>query len=447
MKDEAEGVFVLIHPSSFCKGGNAMTQSAVANVAPDRNSPLPSAPGPGSAEGESRRRAGRRVLVLGVLILVALAGALAAGTLPRLRQQQQVNAAATQAAAQPPRVTVAVAQRMAPSAERILPGNCLPLMEAALYARATGYVSRRLVDIGDRVKAGQLLAEISAPDIDDQLKQAKANLEQAKANLVKAKADESFATSEEQRYRRLLTSRATSQEDYESKFQAYGVTKAVVVAMEAAIKVSEAAVQRFTDLQSFEKITAPFAGVITARHVETGDLVTADSTTRELFHLMRTDTLRVFANVPQAFATSIQAGQGATVYRREEPQTQYPGKVTRTADALDPNTRTLLTEVDVPNPKDALRPGMYLQVKFVFDRKVFPLMIPAAALATRIKGPRVAVLDGQQRVHYRDVELGRDYGAEVQVLTGLKEGEQVVVHPGDDLPEGTVVEPVPLPAK
>jgi RND family efflux transporter MFP subunit len=163
-----------------------------------------------------------------------------------------------------------------------------------------------------------------------------------------------------------------------------------------------------------------------------------------MFHLMRTDMLRVFVNVPQAFSTSLAAGQDATVYRREEPQKQYRGKVTRTADALDPVTRTLLTEVDVPNQDNVLRPGMYLQVKFVFDRKIFPLMIPAAALATRAKGPRVAVLDDQHRVHYRDVGLGRDYGAEVQVLTGLKEGEQVVVHPGDDLPEGVVVEPIPL---
>jgi RND family efflux transporter MFP subunit len=379
------------------------------------------------------------------LVIVGLVGALAVGTLPRLGQQQQLDAAARQAAAQTPRVTVAIAQRVAPSAERVLPGNCLPLMEAALYARATGYVSQRLVDIGDRVKPGQLLAEIAAPDIDDQLLQGKANLEQAKANLVKAKADEAFAAGEERRYKALVPSRAVSEEDYESKVQAYGVAKAAVVAMEAAIKVNEASVQRFTDLQSFEKITAPFAGVITARNVETGDLVTANSTTRELFHLMRTDVLRVFVNVPQAFATSIQTDQGATVYRREEPQNQYQGKVTRTANALDPNTRTLLTQVDVPNPKEALQPGMYLQVKFVFERKIFPLMIPAAALATRTKGPRVGVLDDQNRVHYRNVELGRDYGAEVQVLAGLKEGEQVVVHPGDDIPEGTVVEPVPLP--
>lgn len=181
--------------------------------------------------------------------------------------------------------------------------------------------------------------------------------------------------------------------------------------------------------------------------MEVGDLVAADSTARELFHLMRTDVLRVFVAVPQTFATSITTGQDAAVYRREQPTKQHPGKVTRTANALDPNTRTLLTEVDVPNPNDELRPGMYLQVKFTFDRKIIPLMIPAAALATRSKAARVAVLDDQCRVHYRDVQLGRDYGAEVQVLAGLKEGEQVVVHPGDDLPDGTVVEPVPLNVK
>ena len=161
---------------------------------------------------------------------------------------------------------------------------------------------------------------------------------------------------------------------------------------------------------------------------------------------MRTVVLRVFVNVPQVFATSIKVGQKAAVYRQEDPQQQYPGKVVRTANALDPATRTLLTEVDVPNPKDALRPGMYLQVKFTFARKIFPVTVPTAALATRVKGPRVAVLDAGNKVHYRQVELGRDYGAEVEVAAGLKEGETVIVHPGDDLPEGTAVEPVP-PAK
>jgi RND family efflux transporter MFP subunit len=410
-----------------------------------RAAPAPTAPSPSQAEGVSRKRAGRRLLAIGALIVVALAGALAVGTLPRLRQQQQLDAATTQAAAQLPRVTVAAAQRMAPSAERVLPGNCLPLMEAALYARATGYVSRRLVDIGDRVQAGQLLAEISAPDIDDQLNQAKANLELSKANLEFAQANAHLAQITLERDRPLEKTKAVSSQQLDQDKATAETTVAQVGSSRASIQVNEATAQRFTDLQSFQKITAPFAGVITARHVETGDLVTADSTTRELFHLMRTDTLRVFVNVPQAFATSVTPGQSAAVYRREEPQKQYPGKVTRTANALDPNTRTLLTQVDVSNPEDALRPGMYLQVKFAFDRKIFPLMIPSAALATRSQKPRVAVLDNQHQVHYRDVELGRDYGAEVQVLAGLKEGEQVVVHPGDDIPEGTAVEPVPLP--
>lgn len=214
--------------------------------------------------------------------------------------------------------------------------------------------------------------------------------------------------------------------------------------MEAAIKVEEANVQRYTDLQRFEKITAPFPGIVTARHIDQGDLISADSTTRELFHIMRTDVLRVFVNVPQAFATSVANGQTATVYRREEPGMRYEGKVTRTADALDSSTRTLLTQVDVPNPENVLRPGMYLQVKFVLDRKILPVLIPTAALSIHSTGPRVAVLDDQHRVHYRNVELGRDYGAEIQVIAGLQGGETIVVHPGDDIPEGAAVEPIPL---
>ena len=421
-----------------------MTQLST-HVVTDQSPPLGRESSPGN--DENRKRAGRRVLLICAMIVAVLAGALATGAVPRMWQKQKLEAAATKTSAQPPRVTVAIAKRLAPTAERVLPGNALPLMEAALYPRATGYVSKRLVDIGDRVTPGQLLAEISAPDIDDQLAQAKANLELSKANLESARASAKLAQIIFVRYRDLVKTNTVATQEFNQAKATAETTEAQVAASLASIQVNEATVQRYTDLQSFEKITAPFAGVITARNVEVGDLVTADSSTRELFHLMRTDTLRVFVNVPQAFATSITTGQSASVYRREEPTKQYAGKVTRTADALDQNTRTLLTQVDVPNPNDALRPGMYLQVKFAFDRKVFPLMIPAAALATRTKGQRVAVLDEQHRVHYRDVQLGRDYGAEIQVLSGLKEGEQVVVHPGDDLPEGTVVEAVPLQMK
>jgi RND family efflux transporter MFP subunit len=399
------------------------------------------------AETDSRRRAGPRLLMIGVLIVALLAGALTLGTLPRLWQQRRLDDGATQAASQPPRVSVAIAKRIAPTAERILPGNSLPLMEAALFARATGYVSKRLVDIGDVVEAGQLLAEISAPDIDDQLEQAKANLELSRANLVNAQANSKLAQQTLKREQGLVRTDSVSAQELETAQATAESTAAQVASSLASIHVNEATVKQFADLQSFQKITAPFPGVITARHVETGDLITADSTARELFHLMRTDILRVFVNVPQTFAAGVNIGQSAAVYRREDPEKQYAGKVTRTSDALDPNTRTLLTQVDVPNPNNTLRPGMYLQVKFDFNRKIYPLMIPAAALATRTQGQRVAVLDAEQRVHYRDVRLGRDYGAEIQVLAGLTEGEQVVVHPGDDLPEGTVVEPIPLPTR
>jgi RND family efflux transporter MFP subunit len=379
-----------------------------------------------------------------LLALVGLAGALVTGTLPRLLQRRQVDAEAAEVAAAHPRVTVAVARRAAPRTARELPGTTLALLEAGLYPRATGYILRRMVDIGDRVKKGQLLAEISSPDLDDQLAQGRANMLQARANLRLAQSQSVLAQTVLARSVNIRRKAAgiVSQEEIDQEKARVDTTRASVEAAKATIKVYEAAVQRYADLQGFEKITAPFAGVITARGIDPGDLVTADSTARELFHLMRTDVLRVFVDVPQVFATGIKVGQGAPVYRREDPATQFKGKVARTANALDPNTRTLRTEVHVANPNDALRPGMYLQVNFTFTREALPVLIPAAALATRTGAPRVAVLDAQNLVRYRTVQLGRDYGAEVEVIAGLDAGATVVVHPGDDLPEGTAVEPL-----
>jgi RND family efflux transporter MFP subunit len=384
--------------------------------------------------------------VIGVLALLGLVGALAAGTLPRLRQQQRLQAAAARASTEQPRVTVAVARSAGADAERVLPGSSLPLLETGLYARATGYVAKRLVDIGDRVQEGQLLAVIAAPDVDDQLAQAKANLAQAKANLkvAEANADLAQVTLDRDLAAGLNTTVTAQQIDQDRA--TVKATAAQVVAAQASIKVNEATVQRYADLQGFQQIVAPFTGVITARNVDPGDLITADSpsTAREMFHLMRTDTLRVLVSVPQVYARSIRVDQDALVFPREDPRKQYKGKVTRTADALDPATRTLLTEVQVPNADNALRAGMYLQVKFVFNREVRPVLIPAAALVTRSEGSMVGVLDSRNQVHHRTVQLGRDYGAEIEVISGLDEGETVVVSPGDVLPEGTTVQPAPL---
>jgi len=347
----------------------------------------------------AKRRVSLRVVTVIALAAVLLSVALIAGTLPRLRQQQKVNAAAAEVAAAPQRVTVTTVHAMVAEAERVLPGNSLPLEEAAMFARTTGFIKSRLVDIGDRVKEGQLLAEISAPDVDAQLAQAQANLALANANLPLAEANANLAQITLKRFIEAVPGKGVSLLQIDQQQATVETTAAQVEATKASIQVNEAAVQRFTALQGFQKILAPFPGVVTARNIDPGDLIIADAqTTKELFHLMRTDTLRVFVNVPQVFATGIEVGQDAVIYRREDLQTQYTGKVVRTANALDANTRTLLTEVDVSNPNDALRPGMYLQVKFIFSRQTAPILIPAEALVVTSTGAQqVAVADEQHR--------------------------------------------------
>jgi RND family efflux transporter MFP subunit len=326
-----------------------------------------------------------------------------------------------------------------------LPGNAQAFREAALYPRTNGYVKRWLADIGDRVTEGELIAEISAPDVDDQLAQARANLVLAKENLRASEANLELAKITLNRDQSIGPGLAIAMQQIDEDLAEVKTTAAQVESAKAGIQVNEATVQQYADLQSFQKIVAPFPGVITARNVDPGALVTADnpSDTRELFHVMQTDPLRVFVNVPQVFATSVTVGQHAVVYRQEDPLKRFSGRVTRTTRALDPNTRTLLTQVDVPNPHEALQPGMYLQVKFIAARAAPSVLVPSAALLTRNDGPEVALLEGNKRVRYRKVEVGRDYGAEVELVTGLEGGETVIVHPGDALPEGREVQPAP----
>jgi RND family efflux transporter MFP subunit len=382
------------------------------------------------------------VIVVGVLATLAIIA-----TLPRLANERTLNTAAAQVSTARPRVTVAQAKKGAPTSDRVLPGNALPLDDAMIFARTTGYIDQRQVDIGDRVKAGQLLAVISAPQVDDQLRQNEANLVQSKANLVFAQASSDLAKAILARELKAAAGGAITQEQIDQDRASVETTAAQVEVARATIQVNAALVQQFTDLQRFEKITAPFDGVITARHVDVGDLMTADSpgSTRQMFEIQRTDTLRVHVFVPQIFATMIKVGEKAVVFRREAPDQKYSGTVTRTANALDPATRTLLTEVQVSNPNDALRPGMFLQVNFNFQRADVAIMVPSATVLIRDNVSQVAVLDDQQRVSYQKVGLGRDFGAEIEVLSGLHDGQTVLVYPGDQLPVGTVVDPVPLP--
>jgi RND family efflux transporter MFP subunit len=368
-----------------------------------------------------------------------------ATVVPRWKEQKELEEAARSMASKPLTVAVAVARKAPLSSERTLPGNALPYREAALYARTAGYLKQWTVDIGDRVKEGQLLAEISAPDVDDQLAQARANLSLAKANLEVSTANMELAKITLDRDVAARAGVGVSAETIDQDRAQVKTTAAQVDSAKASIEVNQATVQQYADLQSFQKIVAPFAGVITARNVDPGALITADnpSEARELFHVMQTDPLRVFVNVPQVYATTLAPGQEAMVFRAEDPQRQFAGKVTRTANALDPNTRTLLTQVDVPNPKDELRPGMYLQVRFFAQRNTPSVLIPSAALVTLKDGTKVGILGEDSTVHYRKVQVGRDYGAELEIVNGLEGGESVIVRPGDTLPEGQKVEPAP----
>jgi RND family efflux transporter MFP subunit len=408
-------------------------------VLPEPNDAAP--PGAGDSN-HGRRRSGRLALVVGALAAVALAGALIAATLPRLRQERALRAAADALAEAPPRVSVAPARRAPPTYKLTLPGNAQPFRGAALYARVNGYLTRWLVDIGDRVKEGQRVAEISTPDVDDQLAQARANLVLAEANLHVSEANRELAKITLDRDVKAGAGTATSLQTIDQDKAQVKTTDAQVESAKANIEANRATVRQYADLQAFQNIIAPFPGVITARTVDPGALVAADnpSEARPLFYLMQTDPLRIYVNVPQVYATTVAVGQDADIYREEDPHRLFSGKVTRTANALDPNTRTLLTEIDLPNPRDELRPGMYLQVTFSAARASHVVLVPSAALVWRPGATVIAVLDGDRKVRYRKVQIGRDLGLEVEILSGLDGDETVVVHPGDALAEGQQVE-------
>jgi RND family efflux transporter MFP subunit len=388
------------------------------------------------------RRPHYGLLGVGALAVVALAGSLAVTTVPRLRHEKELGEAAARAADAPPRVSVAAARRAPATSELTLPGNALPYRDASLYARTNGYVKRWLADIGDRVKAGDLLAEISAPDVDDQLAQARANLVLAKANLLVSEANLELAKITLKRDLDAGVGAGTAAGTIDQDRAQVKSTAAQVESAKASIEVNKATVKQYEDLVAFQRIEAPFAGIITSRNVDPGVLVTADnpSEMRPILHVMQTDVLRVFVNVPQVNSTAVAPGQEAVVYRQEDPTRHFKGKVARTANSLDPNTRTLLTQVDVPNPDDALRPGMYLQVTFIAGRAAPVVLVPSAALLWRPDGTVVEVLDKDNTVRYRKVQTGRDYGLEVEVVSGLEGGETVIVHPGDALAEGQKVE-------
>ncbi len=314
--------------------------------------------------------------------------------------------------------------------EIVLPGNVQAFIDAPIYARTNGYLRRWYFDIGSRVKTGQLLAEIDTPEVEQQLQQARADLATAEANLH-------LAETTAERWQNLLKTDSVSKQETEEKLSD-------LKAMNAIVDSARFNVKRLEDLQSFQKIYAPFDGVITARNTDVGALIDAGSTSqaKELFHLAATDKLRVFVNVPEVYERSAVRGVHARLTLAEFPQKEFSGPIVRTADAIDTGSRTLLTEVDVENPKGELLPGAFAEVHLRLSTSARAVIIPANTLLFRSEGLRVAVVRAG-RTELLPIVLGRDFGTEVEVVSGLAGSESVVVNPPDSLISGVEVRIAP----
>ncbi|NLP61179.1 efflux RND transporter periplasmic adaptor subunit [Paraburkholderia sacchari] len=369
------------------------------------------------------RRARRWPLLLAALVVIALA---AQGIWSRLNAHAALEREAQRASTLS--VQVVTPQRSAHALDLVLPGNVQAFLDTPIYARTNGYLRKWYADIGAHVKAGQLLAEIDAPEVDDQLRAARADLANAEANyaLAKSTAD---------RWAQMLQTRSVAKQDADEK-------QADMLAKKATLDAARYNVSRLSQLQSYEKVNAPFDGIVTARNTDVGALIDAGSSggaQKELFHVAQADRLRVYANVPQAWAQQIRPGEHAYLTLNETQGKRYPGVVARTAGAVDPQQRTLLVEVDVDNPNGDLLPGAYAQVHFALDGSATPLTLPGNAFLFRPDGVKVATVGENGRVKLVDVTLGTDFGTRVAVVAGLNGNERVIVNPQDSIVDGTPV--------
>jgi RND family efflux transporter MFP subunit len=309
----------------------------------------------------------------------------------------------------------------------VLPGTLQAYVESPIYARTNGYLKKWYFDIGSRVKKGDLLADIDTPEVDQQLSQAQADLNTSQAN---AQLSEITAA----RYSELLKTDGVSKQEVDNAL-------GDLAAKRATVQSSEANVRRLADLESFKRIYAPFNGVITQRNIDIGTLVNAGNggTSQQLFYLAQTDPIRVYVNVPEAYAPAIHAGIGAYLELTQYPGQKFQGKVVRTSNAINLSTRTLLTEVDVPNPLGELLPGGYAQVHLDVKVKGQRLQVPVNALLFRSEGLRAVVVDGNNHAHLQALTIGRDYGISLEVLNGLKADDWIVLNPADSLNDGEEV--------
>src|SRR5450759_3369437 len=368
--------------------------------------------------------AGRGKILIGATLLVLIT----AGAVTFLNRNTESNALAkeTEAVAAP---TVAVVQPASEPGndELVLPGNLQAFEESPIFARTNGYLLRWYKDIGSKIQKGELLAAIDTPEVDQELSQARASREQIKAALELAKISAD-------RWANLRKSDSVSQQEADQ--QASGYQQAL-----ANLAAADANVRRLEQLESFKNVYAPFSGVLTRRNVDPGALINsgAGAAGKELFDIARVDPLRVYVSVPQAYAPSMKVGVKATVTLQEFPGQKFIGIVARTADAIDPATRTLHTEIDVPNKDGKLLPGSFGQVHFATGTSVPRITIPVNALLFRAEGPQAAVVDKDGRVHLRPISIGRDFGATLEILGGLDVSDRIIINPSDSLEDGQQV--------
>jgi RND family efflux transporter MFP subunit len=327
-----------------------------------------------------------------------------------------------------PAVSVVSPQRTAPADEIILPGNVQPFITSPIYARTNGYLKKWYFDIGAHVKKGQLLAVIETPEVDQQLQQARSNLLTAQANLE-------LASITKTRYQGLLKSNAVAQQDVDNAVGTYNANKAIVEA-------DKAAVEQYSALVSFEKIYAPFDGVITARNTDIGDLINSGSSSSvktDLFHIAQPGKLRVYVNVPEEYSRGVKVGMTADLSLTEFPDRKFQGKLVRTANDINVTTRTLLIEIDVDNPTGTLLTGSYAEVHLAIPTQASTFLLPVNSLIFRTEGLRVGIVkDG--KVVLTAVTPGHDFGNQIEIVSGIKPDDKVIINPPDSIVSGQQVQ-------
>lgn len=437
-----------------------------------------SKPQTGKSQGGKRSKT---ALIGAALLLIVL---LIAGIIPRLKRQDELSAMAREQQDALPIVTIAKPHKAEASNELILPATTQAIQDTMIYARQGGYVRRWLAGLGQSVKAGQLLAEISAPESTQEISaarqevteseqtvtqtraelgQAQAGLEQAEAALKQARTNLELARVNLERSKALVAQGVVSRQDTDDKQAVYDARQADVEAAQANIRARQAAikaqqsaidsrsanvkarqanVQRLEELHAFQKVVAPFDGIITQRNIEVGVLIHENGATAAgtgLYRLAKMDTIRVFISVPQTYVPAMKKGLSVEMQVKEFPQ-PFPGTVFGTAHAVDPATRTMMVEVRIPNPTLQLLPGMFAQVKFALPSLQEAVVIPATALVTGAEGTQVLTLRADQTVHVQKIEVGRDYGKDIEVIGGLQGDESIITNPSDAMHEGTRVQ-------